>query len=82
MRIIISIAKVTLRVLLMYLVALSSFSHVGTFTPICAQQFFSKEHLKKNALIFLLSKECIARNHMTLKTYFSFPTSFWYLAYF
>jgi hypothetical protein len=44
--IIISIANGSLSSLLMCLVALSSFSQVGTLTPTILQQFFSKGHWK------------------------------------
>jgi hypothetical protein len=42
MKIMIFIAKGTLRILLMCLVALSGFNHDGTLTPICIQQVFCK----------------------------------------
>jgi hypothetical protein len=41
----ISIANGTLRILLMCLVARSGLSHVGTNTPIVFQQFLAKAHL-------------------------------------
>jgi hypothetical protein len=62
MIIIISIVKGTMSSLLICLVALAGFNHVGTLTPICLQQFLAKEHLKKGALIFPLFAEYTSHN--------------------
>jgi hypothetical protein len=48
----ISIAKVNLKTLLICLVSLSGFNHVGTIIPMRFQQFFAKGHLKKRYLNF------------------------------
>jgi hypothetical protein len=44
-KIIISMANGTQSFLLMYLIALSGFNHVGTEMPICSKHCFAKEHI-------------------------------------
>jgi hypothetical protein len=70
MIIIISIAKGTLSNLLICLVALVGFNHMGTLTPICIQQFLANEHLKKGASIFLVFVVDKAHNHRNPIAYF------------
>jgi hypothetical protein len=47
-----SIAKDLFKALLILLVALSAFNHVGTVIPIAYQQFLANGHLKNKCLSF------------------------------
>jgi hypothetical protein len=51
-------ANGTLSLLLMYLVALSTRSHVGTMTPTYLQQFLANEHLKNMCLMYMTLDTC------------------------
>jgi hypothetical protein len=78
MIIIISIANGTLSFLLMCLIALSAMSHVGTFIPICAQQFLAKGHLKNRCLKPSTFCNNIVHNHKIAGIYSSFEEFFSY----